>query len=118
MKKLALAAVACCALATPAFAAGGGTNVKVTLTNVAMVSQGGHGNGQVNTAIVAQGAIATVQAPHNAPIVDIHNFGSTPLPDLRFRFAARAGGSLWVFAARDDHSSLRRSHVLLSRSDV
>ncbi|MGO9771152.1 MAG: hypothetical protein ACLPSW_16715 [Roseiarcus sp.] len=80
MKKLALAAVACCALATPAFAAGGGTNVKVTLTNVAMVSQGGHGNGQVNTAIVAQGAIATVQAPHNAPIVDIHNFGSTPLP--------------------------------------
>ncbi|MGD0187957.1 MAG: hypothetical protein ABSC25_22295 [Roseiarcus sp.] len=83
MKKLALAAVACCALATPAFAAGSNNvTVNVKLTNVAMVSQGGKsGSGdQANVAIVTQGAIAIVQAPKSAPIVDLHNFGSIPLP--------------------------------------
>jgi hypothetical protein len=65
-------------LATPAFAASGGTNVNVKLTNVAMIQQGGNGT-QANVAIVAQGAIATVQAPHKSPIVDVTVFGTTPV---------------------------------------
>lgn len=77
MKKLVLVAVACCALATPAFAGSNNVNVNVKLTNVAMVSQGGNGI-QGNVAIVAQGAIATVQAPHHAPTVVINN-GITPV---------------------------------------
>jgi hypothetical protein len=78
MKKLALAAVACCALATPALAGSNNVTVNVRLTNVAMVQQGGNGT-QANSAIVAQGVIATVQAPHNAPIIDAHVFGITPV---------------------------------------
>ena len=78
MKKLALAAVACCALATPALAGSNNVTVNVKLTNVAMVSQGGNGHGQANVAFVAQGAIATNQAPHNAPTV-IVNTGFVPV---------------------------------------
>ena len=76
MKKIALVAVACRALATPVFASG--TNVNVKLTNVALISQGGNGHGQANVALVAQGAIATNQAPHNAPTVLI-NTGFVPV---------------------------------------
>jgi hypothetical protein len=76
MKKLFLAAVACAALATPALASG--TNVTVVLKNTAFVSQGGNGHGQANVAFVAQGAIATIQAPHNLPTVVI-NTGYVPI---------------------------------------
>ena len=57
-------------MATPAFA--DHINVNVKLTNVAMIGQGGNGHGQANVALVAQGAIATIQAPHNAPTVVIN----------------------------------------------
>ena len=78
MKKLVFAAVACCALATPAFA--DHINVNVKLTNVAVVNQGGDSHGSaVNNAEVAQGAIATVQAPKNAPVVNTGRFGAAPL---------------------------------------
>ncbi len=76
MKKLALAAVACCALATPAFASG--IKVNVRLVNVSSITQGGNGHGQANVALVAQGAIATIQAPHHAPTVVI-NTGFAPV---------------------------------------
>jgi hypothetical protein len=76
MKTLALVAVACCALATPALA--DHINVNVKLTNVSMVSQGGDGRGQANVALVAQGAIATVQAPRHDPTVVI-NTGYIPV---------------------------------------
>jgi hypothetical protein len=76
MKKLFLAAVACAALATPALASG--TNVTVVLKNTAIVSQGGNGHGQAAVAMIAQGAIATIQAPHNLPTVII-NTGFVPI---------------------------------------
>ena len=77
MKKLALVAVACAALATPALASSY-TTVTVVLKNTALVSQGGNGHGQANVAFIAQGAIATNQAPHNSPTVII-NTGFVPV---------------------------------------
>ncbi len=76
MKKLFLAAVACAALATPALASG--TNVTVVLKNTALISQGGNGIDQANVAFVAQGAIATIQAPRHDPTVVI-NTGIVPI---------------------------------------
>ena len=77
MKKIALLTAACCLLAAPAFA-GHNVTVNVKLTNVAMVTQGGNGHGQANVALVAQGAIATVQAPHEYPTVVV-NTGFIPV---------------------------------------
>jgi opacity protein-like surface antigen len=77
MKKLALVAVACAALATPALASDH-TNVTVVLKNTAIVSQGGNGHGQAAVAMIAQGAIATIQAPHDLPTVII-NTGFIPV---------------------------------------
>jgi len=62
MKKLALVAVASAALATPALASDH-INVNVVLKNTSFVSQGGR-NGSADVALVAQGALATVQARH------------------------------------------------------
>jgi len=78
MKKIAILAAACCVLAAPAFAGESGVKVSVKLTNVSMVSQGGNGKGQANVALVAQGAIATVQAPRHDPTV-IVNTGYVPV---------------------------------------
>jgi hypothetical protein len=79
MKKLALIAVACAALATPAFASGH-TNVTVVLKNSAFVSQGGDGHGQANVALLAQGAYAVVQAPTSSPTVVINTgFAGAPI---------------------------------------
>lgn len=78
MKKIALLAAACCLLAAPAFAGSNNVNVNVKLTNVAMVSQGGNGHGQANVAIVAQGVIANVAAPHEYPTVVV-NTGYVPV---------------------------------------
>jgi opacity protein-like surface antigen len=77
MKKLALVAVACAALATPALASDH-TTVTVVLKNTAFVSQGGNGHGQANVAFVAQGVIATNQAPRHDPTVVI-NTGFIPV---------------------------------------
>jgi hypothetical protein len=77
MKKTALVAVACAALATPALASDH-TTVTVVLKNTAFVSQGGNGHGQAAVAMIAQGAIATIQAPHNLPTVII-NTGFVPI---------------------------------------
>jgi len=78
MKKIALLAAACCLLAAPAFAGSNNVTVNVKLTNVAMVSQGGNGHGQANVALVAQGAIATIQAPRHDPTVVV-NTGFVPV---------------------------------------
>jgi hypothetical protein len=48
------------------------------LKNTAIVSQGGNGHGQAAVAMIAQGAIATIQAPHNLPTVII-NTGFVPI---------------------------------------
>ena len=66
MKKLLLVAVACGAMATPALASTH-VNVNVFVSNHSAVIQGGDGHGQANVALVAQGAIATVQAPELVP---------------------------------------------------
>jgi hypothetical protein len=71
MKKLALVAVACAAMATPALASTH-TTVTVVLKNTSIVSQGGNGIDQADVALVAQGALATVQAPTSSPTVVIN----------------------------------------------
>ena len=65
MKKLLLVAVACGAMATPALASSH-VNVNVFVSNHSTVFQGGR-NGSADVALVAQGAIATVQAPDFVP---------------------------------------------------
>lgn len=77
MKKLALVAVASAALATPALASDH-INVNVVLKNTSFVSQGGR-NGSADVALVAQGALATVQAPTSSPTVVI-NTGDAHAP--------------------------------------
>jgi hypothetical protein len=77
MKRLALIAVACATLATPAFASSH-VNVNVFVSNHATVIQGGRNN-SADVALVAQGAIATVQAPDSMPTVVI-NTGSAHAP--------------------------------------
>ena len=79
MKKLALVAVACTALATPAFASH--INVNVLVKNSSFVAQGGgDGGGQADVALVAQGAVATVQAPTSSPTVVINTgFAGAPI---------------------------------------
>ena len=79
MKKLALVAVACGAMATPALASDH-VNVNVLVSNHSVVVQGGDGHGQANVALVAQGAIATVQAPVSSPtVVIITGFAGAPI---------------------------------------
>ena len=78
MKKLLLVAVACGAMATPALASSH-VNVNVLVSNHSAVIQGGDGHGQANVALVAQGAIATVQAPDSSPTVVI-NTGDAHAP--------------------------------------
>lgn len=78
MKKLLLVAVACAAMATPAMASSH-VNVNVFVSNHATVIQGGR-NGSADVALVAQGAIATVQAPDSAPTVVINTgFAGAPI---------------------------------------
>ncbi len=77
MKKLALVAVASAALATPALASDH-VNVNVILSNHSSVVQGGR-NGSADVALVAQGALATVQAPTSSPTVVI-NTGDAHAP--------------------------------------
>ena len=78
MKKLALVAVASAALATPALASDH-INVNVVLKNTSLVSQGGR-NGSADVALVAQGALATVQAPTSSPTVVINTgFAGAPI---------------------------------------
>jgi hypothetical protein len=78
MKKLLLVAVACGAMATPALASSH-VNVNVFVSNHSAIFQGGDGHGQANVALVAQGAIATVQAPDSSPTVVI-NTGDAHAP--------------------------------------
>ena len=77
MKKLLLVAVACAAMATPAMASSH-VNVNVFVSNHSTVIQGGR-NGSADVALVAQGAIATVQAPDSSPTVVI-NTGDAHAP--------------------------------------
>ena len=78
MKKLLLVAVACGAMATPALASSH-VNVNVLVSNHSTVVQGGR-NGSADVALVAQGAIATVQAPDSSPTVVINTgFAGAPI---------------------------------------
>ena len=78
MKKLLLVAVACGAMATPALASTH-VNVNVFVSNHSTVIQGGR-NGSADVALVAQGAIATVQAPDSSPTVVINTgFAGAPI---------------------------------------
>jgi hypothetical protein len=78
MKRLLLVAVACGALATPALASSH-VNVNVFVSNHSTVIQGGR-NGSADVALVAQGAIATVQAPDSSPTVVINTgFAGAPI---------------------------------------
>lgn len=78
MKKLALAAAACVVLAAPALASDH-VNVNVFLSNHSTVVQGGR-NGAADVALVAQGALATVQAPESSPTVVINTgFAGAPI---------------------------------------
>ncbi len=78
MKKFALAAVGCVALATPAFASDH-INVNVFVSNHSTVLQGGR-NGSADVALVAQGALATVQAPDSSPTFVINTgFAGAPI---------------------------------------
>lgn len=78
MKKLALAAVAVAGLATPALASDH-INVNVFVSNHSTVFQGG-GHNSADVALVAQGAIATVQAPTSSPTVVINTgFAGAPV---------------------------------------
>jgi hypothetical protein len=62
-------------MATPALAS---DHITVVLKNTAFVSQGGDGHSQANVAMIAQGAIATIQAPRHDPTVVI-NTGFIPV---------------------------------------
>ena len=78
MKKLLLVAVACAAMATPAMASSH-VNVNVLVSNHSTVIQGGR-NGSADVAFVAQGAIATNQAPDSSPTVVINTgFAGAPI---------------------------------------
>ena len=65
-------------MATPALASDH-TTVTVVLKNTAIVSQGGNGHGQANVAMIAQGAIATIQARRTTSRPSIINTGFVPI---------------------------------------
>ncbi len=78
MKKLAFIAVACAAAATPALASDH-INVNVRLSNSSFVAQGGR-NGAADVALVAQGALATIQSPTSSPNIVINTgFAGAPI---------------------------------------
>jgi hypothetical protein len=84
MKRILFAAVVSCAFAAPAFAApnsgGHNINVNVSVHNTAFVAQGGNSFGTAaNNAQVAQGAVAIVTSPLNAPVINTGRFGAAPL---------------------------------------
>jgi hypothetical protein len=76
MKKLAIIAIACAGMATPALAS---THINVFLSQHSTVIQGGR-NGSADVALVAQGAYAVVQAPASSPTVVVNTgFAGAPI---------------------------------------